>query len=176
MTRRVEGASDGAATLGVAIGIVLVAQVPHARGRDSPDEGVQPPASRARPRTDMHARFQALDALRGLRTVIEGLPGLTYPARLAAIRAWRDHEEQLRALLPALGLSAGHAAETAARLLWCRLHVLTLAGAPGPIEPTPETVAAQDGALNALAVVAVAIGAAEVERDAAGDAPAPPTP
>ena len=120
----------------------------------------------------MHARSQALDALSGLRSDIEGLPGLDLPARSAAMRTWRDHEDRLRALLPALGLSDGHAAETVARLLWCRLHVLGLAGTVGPIATTPATAAAQDGALNALAVVAVAIGAAEVATDDASGAPA----
>jgi len=109
----------------------------------------------------MHARLEALDALRGLRTVIEGLPGLALPARSAAMCRWRDHEDRLRAVLPALGLSAGHAAETGAGLLWCRLHVLSLAGTAAPL--APDRIVAQDIALNALAVVAVVIRGAELD-------------
>jgi len=114
----------------------------------------------------MHARLEALDALCGLRTVIEGLPGLALSARSAAMRRWRDHEDRLRAVLPALGLSDGHAAETAARLLWCRLHMLSLAGTAEPLATTPDGIVAQDIALNALAVVALVIRGAELDGGA----------
>jgi len=117
----------------------------------------------------MDPRSQALDALSALRALIEGLPSIPVTARPAATEAWRVHEDRLRGALPDLELSEEAEAEIELQLLGCRLQLLTLAAAVGPLDQSATTRTAQDRALNALAALALTLGAAAPDVAADGD-------
>ena len=117
----------------------------------------------------MDPRSQALDALSTLRALIEELPSIPVTARPAVTESWRVHEDRLRGALPDLELSEEAEAEIELQLLGCRLQLLTLAAAVGPLDVAPTTRSAQDRALGALAVLALTLGAATPDEAADGD-------